>query len=85
MLQVGFAVNPIVSGALTFVSAISAILIRPILSYLLRKFGFDRILIWNALTGAALVAGFALIGPHTPSWLIVVYVSALASRARRSS
>ncbi len=40
----------------------------------LRLFGFDRVLIWSAVFGAAIVAGFALIGPETPHWFIIVYV-----------
>jgi len=74
MLQVGFGVTPAVSGALTFVSALSALPIRTIASRSLRAFGFDRVLIASAVAGAAGVAGFALIGPTTPYWLIMIYV-----------
>jgi len=74
MLQVGFGMSPIVSGSLTFVSSISALFIRPIYSWALRLFGFDRVLIWSAVVGSALVGGFALIGPETPRWFIMLYV-----------
>lgn len=74
MLQVGFGLSPIVSGSLTFVSALSALAIRPISNHVLRAFGFDRVLSWSAVFGAVTIAGFALIGPATPYWLIVVYV-----------
>ncbi|MBB4566636.1 DHA2 family efflux MFS transporter permease subunit [Rhizobium leucaenae] len=74
MLQVGFGLSPVVSGTLTFVSALSALAIRPISSMMLRRFGFDRVLIWSAIFGAAIVAGFALIGPETPHWFIITYV-----------
>jgi hypothetical protein len=74
MLQVGFGMSPIVSGSLTFVSAISALLVRPVSAYALRAFGFDRVLIGSALAGSAAIAGFALLGPQTPYWVIVLYV-----------
>jgi hypothetical protein len=74
MLQVGFGLSPIVSGTLTFVSALSSLAVRPVSSMALRLFGFDRVLIWSAVFGAAIVAGFALIGPETPHWFIIVYV-----------
>lgn len=74
MLQVGFGMSPVVSGSLTFASALSALAVRPISSRLLRLFGFDRVLIWSAVFGAIIVAGFALIGPDTPRWVIILYV-----------
>ncbi|WP_047457306.1 DHA2 family efflux MFS transporter permease subunit [Rhizobium rhizogenes] len=74
MLQVGFGLSPIVSGSLTFVSALSALAVRPVSSKMLRLFGFDRVLTASAIFGAAIVAGFALIGPDTPHWVIIVYV-----------
>jgi EmrB/QacA subfamily drug resistance transporter len=74
MLQVGFGLSPAVSGSLTFVSALSALPIRTIAVRSLRVFGFDRVLIASAVAGAAAVAGFSLIGPTTPSWLIIIAV-----------
>lgn len=74
MLQVGFGVSPLVSGGLTFVSALSGVTIRPLANYLLRAYGFDRVLVWSALAGALAVAGFALIGPQTPYWVIMIFV-----------
>ena len=74
MLQVGFGLSPIISGTLTFVSALSALAVRPISAKLLKLYGFDRMLTWSAVFGAAVVAGFALITPDTPHWFIIVYV-----------
>jgi EmrB/QacA subfamily drug resistance transporter len=74
MLQVGFGLSPVVSGSLTFASALSSLLIRPVSTRALRRFGFDRVLTWSAVAGSVIVAGFALIGPQTPYWVIIVYV-----------
>ena len=74
MLQVGFGMSPVVSGSLTFVSSFGAILVRLIASRLLRSFGFDKVLSGSAIAGSLVLAGFALLEPETPRWLIVAYV-----------
>ncbi len=74
MLQVGLGASPIVSGSLTFVGAIGAVFVRPLLSYVLRAFGFNRVLVVGAVLGSLAVAAFAMIGPETPRWLIMSYV-----------
>jgi EmrB/QacA subfamily drug resistance transporter len=74
MLQVGFGMSAIESGSLTFVSAVSALFVRPVSKHMLRLYGFDRVLFWSAVLGAALIAGFALMQPDTPHILIAAYV-----------
>ena len=76
MLQVGFGLSPIESGSLTFVMALGALFVRPVSKHMLRLFGFDRVLLWSAIFGAAVTAGFALITPSTPHWFIILYVIA---------
>lgn len=75
MLQVGFGISPVVSGSLTFVSSFGALLIRPLLPSLLRHFGFAAVLIGSAIAGSGVVAGFALLQPDTPHWMIGLYVA----------
>jgi len=74
MLQVGFGFSPILSGSLTFASALSALVLRPFSTRALRILGFDRLLVWSAVAGSLILAGFALIGPATPHWIIVIYI-----------
>ncbi len=74
MLQVGFGMSPIASGSLTFLSTGGAIAMRLVLVKLLRSFGFARVLIGSAIIASTVLAGFMLIGPQTPRWLIGVYV-----------
>ncbi len=74
MLQVGFGMSPVMSGSLTFVSSLGALLVRTVAQRLLRRFGFDRVLAGSAVAGAAVLAGFALLEPQTPHWLIAGYV-----------
>ncbi|ODT17012.1 MAG: transporter [Mesorhizobium sp. SCN 65-12] len=74
MLQVGFGMSPVTSGSLTFVGSFGALLMRPLLSRLLRRFGFKSVLTGSALVGSATVAGFALMQADTPHWMIGLYV-----------
>ncbi|HVO00733.1 MAG TPA: DHA2 family efflux MFS transporter permease subunit [Candidatus Cybelea sp.] len=75
MLQVGFGMTPIQSGSLTFFTAIGALAIRPVSTPLLRRFGFDRVLIGSAIAAAFVVGGFALIDAETPRWAIALYIT----------
>jgi EmrB/QacA subfamily drug resistance transporter len=74
MLQVGFGMTPIASGWLTLLGAAGAIAIRLFIGPLLRSFGFDRVLIGSAIAASMVLAGFALIEPSTPHWLIGAYI-----------
>ncbi|HTW75746.1 MAG TPA: DHA2 family efflux MFS transporter permease subunit [Steroidobacteraceae bacterium] len=76
MLQVGFGLSPIVSGSITFLGSAGAILIRLFIGALLRICGFRSVLGASAAIACVALAGYALIGPHTPHGLIVAYVIA---------
>ena len=39
--------------SITFVSALSSLLVRPISKYMLRLFGFGSVLLWSAVIGSA--------------------------------
>ena len=79
MLQVGFGLSPVVSGSLTFLSSLGAILVRVLAGRLLRWFGFRGVLSGSAVLGSLILCAFALLGPDTPRWLIggVVFVFGL--------
>ncbi len=73
MLQVGFGMSPVASGTLTFASSVGAIFVRVIAARLLRRFGFGVVLGGSAVAGSLVLAGFALLEPDTPRWLIGAY------------
>jgi EmrB/QacA subfamily drug resistance transporter len=75
MLQVGFGMSPIQSGTLTVFTAIGALAIRPISTPMLRRLGFDRVLIFSAFAAALVLAGFAWIDPTTPEWMMAGYIT----------
>lgn len=71
MLQLGFGLTPVQSGALTFVSAVGAMFMKTLAAAVLRRFGFRRVLVTNALLASALLASFALFRPDTPhAWIV---------------
>lgn len=82
LFQVGFGLSPLASGLLTFSASVSAMLVRTLSRPLFRAFGFRRLLVSHAVIAAALIAGFALVGPDTPYWIIVLFV--LGSGCARS-
>ncbi|HEY1384432.1 MAG TPA: DHA2 family efflux MFS transporter permease subunit [Dongiaceae bacterium] len=75
MLQVAIGLSPAQSGTLTFALALGAVGLRPISIRLLRLLGFDRVLLWSAIAGAILIAGFALVRPGMSYGLIVGYIA----------
>jgi EmrB/QacA subfamily drug resistance transporter len=75
MLQIGFGVSPLVSGSLTFVSALSSLAVRPVLKHSLRLLGFKTVLIASAIGGMFVVGAFAFINPTTPYWITIILVA----------
>jgi MFS family permease len=63
--------SPFRSGLLTFASAAGAMLMKATAGPLLRRFGFRRTLIANALISGGFVAVYGLFRPETPGWLIL--------------
>ena len=66
MLQLGFGLNPFQSGAITFVSAIGAIMSKFIAERVFARFGFPRVLGFAALFGGLLIAAQGLFSSDTP-------------------
>jgi EmrB/QacA subfamily drug resistance transporter len=71
MLQLGFGLSPVQSGLLTFTSAIGAIFMKTIAARVLKRFGFRRVLVLNALIASAMLCAFGLFRPDTPHALIL--------------
>jgi EmrB/QacA subfamily drug resistance transporter len=70
MLQVGFGYNALHSGLLTFAAAVGALLMKTSAAPILRRFGFRRVLIWNAAISAVFLASYALLRSTTPAFVI---------------
>jgi EmrB/QacA subfamily drug resistance transporter len=74
LFQLGFGLSPLRSGLLTFASAIGSLAVRPMSATLLRLLGFRRLMFSNAIIVGFVMAGFTLLRPDTPHWLILGYV-----------
>lgn len=71
MLQLGFGLSPLQSGLLTFVSAIGAMFMKTIAARVLKRHGFRRVLVVNALVASILLCGYGLFRPDTPHIFII--------------
>jgi EmrB/QacA subfamily drug resistance transporter len=66
MLQLGFNYTPLQSGLVTFTAAVGAFTMKSVAARIIRRFGFRRILIANALLSSAFTAACGLFTPQTP-------------------
>jgi len=71
MLQVGFGLSPVQSGLLTFTSALGAIFMKTLAARVLKRFGFRRVLVLNAIVASAMLCAFGLFRPDTPHTVIL--------------
>lgn len=71
MLQIGFGLDPFSSGLITFAAAAGALLIKTIGPRILRRYGFRRVMVTNALVASAFLAANGLFSAQTPHGLIV--------------
>jgi EmrB/QacA subfamily drug resistance transporter len=72
MLQLGFNYSPFESGLLTFTSAVGAFTMKSLAARIIRRFGFRRILIVNAIISSVFTAACALFTPATPFLMMVL-------------
>jgi len=71
MLQLGFGLNPLQSGLLTFVSAVGAMFMKTIATNILQRWGFRHVLMVNALVASGVLAGYGLFRADTPTPVIL--------------
>lgn len=71
LLQVGFGLDPLQSGLITFAAAAGALLIKIVGPRILRTYGFRRVMVANALVASGFLAVNGLFTAQTPHWLIV--------------
>jgi EmrB/QacA subfamily drug resistance transporter len=66
MLQLDFGLTAVQSGLITFASSAGAIVMKPAAISALRRFGFRRTLVFNAILSAFLLAAMAAFRPSWP-------------------
>lgn len=82
MLQLGFGLDPLQSGLITFTSTAGAMVMKTLAPRIIRRFGFRPVLVWNGLAAALAMCLFGLFRADTPYWLMVGVL--LASGCLRS-
>ncbi|KAB0268211.1 DHA2 family efflux MFS transporter permease subunit [Microvirga brassicacearum] len=76
LLQIGFGLSPLASGSLTFISAVGALFTKTLAKRVLELTGFRRLLVVNAIIGAAFIALNGFFTPSTPHWIIMTILFA---------
>ncbi len=71
LLQVGFGLSAFSAGMITFTSAAGSMLMKLVATPIIQRFGFKRVLMFDALIAGAFVAMCGLFRPDTPVWLMV--------------
>ena len=66
MLQIGFGLDALTSGLITFTSALGALTMKFFAPRILALASFRRVLIFNGLMASAFIGAVALVGPATP-------------------
>jgi len=81
MLQIGFGLDPLSSGLLTFASAAGAMTMKMTAAQIIRTLGFRIVLVGDAVISALFLFGYSLFRPDTPHFVIFL---ALLARFFRS-
>jgi EmrB/QacA subfamily drug resistance transporter len=71
MLQLGFGLDPLQSGLITFTGAIGAMAMKPLAAPILKRHGFRRVLTVNALLASAVLCSYGLFRADSPVALLV--------------
>jgi EmrB/QacA subfamily drug resistance transporter len=70
MLQLGFGLSAVHSGALIFTGAVASLMTHVTTASFLRVLGYRTLLLWNCLLGSAVLGTCALFRPDWPEALI---------------
>jgi MFS family permease len=75
LLQLGFNLTAFQSGLITLSNVVGAMGMKTVIPFILRRYGFRRVLVVNALISAALVAACATFTPGVSfAWIVGVLI-----------
>ena len=72
MLQLGFGLDALSSGLITFAGALGALAVKPLARTFLLKFGFRQLLVVNGLIASAMLMAYGLFTAATPHYLMII-------------
>lgn len=75
LLQVAFGMSAFSAGLMTFISAVGALVMKTTAPPILRRFGFRRVLLVNAMIVGASFIAYAFFRPDWPHWAIMVVLA----------
>jgi EmrB/QacA subfamily drug resistance transporter len=81
LLQLQLGYTPLQSGLMMVPTALGGICIKPFISSLLRRFGYDNFLLYNTLIVGAAMVSLALIRPGWPLWAQIVQLAVFGGAA----
>lgn len=76
LFQVGFGMSAFESGLLVLAVFVGNLLMRPVITRVLRRYGFRTVLVVNSALCAASIAACGLFTAGTPVWIMVVVLFA---------
>jgi EmrB/QacA subfamily drug resistance transporter len=75
LLQVSLGYTPFHAGMMMLPTSLAAILSKRVVTPLITRVGYRRMLVINTLLVGAGMASFALISPHQPPWLTLIQLA----------
>ena len=76
LFQDVFGFSPLLSGALVLFVFVGNLAIKPATTFLLRRFGFQPVIVAASAAAALSMALMALLSRSTPLWLVIVLLTA---------
>ena len=70
LFQLGFGMTAFQSGLMTFASAVGALAMKATARPILKRVGFRRVMMWDALISASFLFSYAAFRPDTPVWVM---------------
>jgi EmrB/QacA subfamily drug resistance transporter len=72
LLQIGFGMDALAAGLMTFASAAGALVMKTTARPILARFGFKAVLVSNTVITAVIFMGYSAFSIGTPHWLIII-------------
>ena len=72
LLQIGFHLSPFQSGLITFTSALGSFFMKAAVASVLSRFGYRKVLLYNALISSGFLLACATFVPGMPFWAMIV-------------
>jgi MFS family permease len=71
LLQIGFHLTPFQSGLITFTSALGSFFMKAAVASVLSRFGYRKVLLYNALISSGFLLACATFVPGMPFWAMI--------------